>query len=93
MVGVGFFKIEILAIKPVFTLFITLATVDVSWLITFIRVEKYAPAQQQKDRRHCYPIFMVRLTRRVSGAGHRVRSTRWLGGYCHLPAEVIKAFL
>jgi hypothetical protein len=52
IVGVGFFKIEILAIKPVFTLFLALATVDMSRLIAFVRVEKYAPARQQKDCRH-----------------------------------------
>ena len=64
-------KIEILAIKSVFTLFLALATVDMNRLIAFIRVEKYAPAQQQKDRRHCCPIFIVRriaaLTREHGG--------------------------
>jgi hypothetical protein len=61
IVGVGFFEIEIFAIEPVFTLFLALATVDMSRLIAFIRVEKYAPAQNQKNCGHFCIVFLLRL--------------------------------
>ena len=63
MVGIGFFKIEILAIESVFTLLLALATVDMGRVIAFIRIEKNSPAQQQKNRRHCcIEVFLLRLT-------------------------------
>jgi hypothetical protein len=80
IVGVGFFEIEIFAIQPIFTFLLSLATVDMSRLIAFIRIEKYSPAQKQKDGRHLCIVFLLRLTAGASAARGllRVRSSRWL---------------
>jgi hypothetical protein len=61
IIGVGFLEIEIFAIQPIFTFLLALATVDMSRLIALIRIEKYSPAQKQKNGRHFCIVFLLRL--------------------------------
>jgi hypothetical protein len=69
IVGMGLFEIEIFPIQPIFTFLLSFATMDMSWLVAFIRIEKYSPAQNQKNCRHFSVVFLLRLTSAARGVG------------------------